>query len=100
LSSKKEIPGHRLIGGSLEGKKLPLIGFGNNGKKVAELAQGIGMEVLAYDIVKPENSGGVKFVSMEACFKEGNFISLHGAITGKTKKLVNKEKLEMMKKTL
>jgi len=89
----------RFMGNSLEGKKLALIGFGNIGRKVGQLAQGIGMEVLAYDIAKPEDSGGVEFVSMGTCFREGDFISLHAPLTAETKNLVKKGKLEMMKKT-
>jgi len=67
--------------------------------KYAQLAKGIGMNVIAYDIFHAEgieNELGMKYVELEELFAQSDFISLHTpAINGA--KLINAETIAKMK---
>ena len=64
----------------LRGKTLGIIGFGRIGQKLCELARGIGMRVLAYDIYQSEELEeklGMKYVGLDELLSSADFISLH-----------------------
>ncbi len=85
----------------LKGKKLGVIGTGEIGQKVSEIALAFGMEVLAYNRSKKEifnNCSNFTWRPLSELFKSSDFISLHLPLTEETEGLVNKEKLELMKK--
>ena len=83
----------------LQGKTLGIIGFGRIGQKLAALAKGIGMDVIAYDIYHVdgiEEKLGKKYVELDELFAQSDFISLHTpAINGK--KLIDAENIAKMK---
>ena len=83
----------------LQGKTLGIIGFGRIGQKLAALAKGIGMDVIAYDIYHVdgiEEKLGMKYVELDELFAQSDFISLHTpAINGK--KLIDAENIAKMK---
>lgn len=93
-------------GTELRGKTLGIIGFGNIGMEVAKIAWGIGMNVLAMDIVQKKISlplvlaNGMKVeipmetASKDEVLKNSDFISIH--IAGKTEALT-KEDFEKLK---
>jgi len=88
----------------LAGLTMGIIGFGRIGRAVANLAMAFGMKVIAYDIVTlskiPGGSpGGCQFVEMDDIFRVSDVISLHCPLTPQTKNIINKERLEGMKKT-
>jgi len=69
----------RRRGVEVENRTLGLIGSGEIGKRIALLATGIGMKVLAYDPL-PDYSfspNNFKFVSMDELYGEADIISLH-----------------------
>lgn len=88
---------NRLI--ELYEKNFGIIGFGNTGKAVAQIAQAIGMKVLVY--TRHPNlsyeSETLKFVSREELFEKSDIISLHCPLTEETRNMVNKESIQKMK---
>lgn len=90
-------------GTELRGKKLVLYGYGFVARYVAKIANGIGMEVYAYDPYLTNEimtKDGVKPVATVAdIFKTGDYISLHIPATAETKKSINWELLSLMKDT-
>ena len=88
-----------LLGFDLHGKTVGIIGTGNIGKAFAKIIKGFGCKVLAFDIVTDSEmeQDGVTFVSLETIFKESDIISLHCPLNEKTKHLIDKKSLSMMK---
>lgn len=85
----------------LEGKTMGIIGFGRIGRSVGDLANALGMKVLAYDtnMSNPPSYNNFDWSSLEDLFKQSDVISLNCLLTDKTLGIVNKEKLALMKKT-
>jgi glycerate dehydrogenase len=84
----------------LMGLTMGIIGFGSIGQATAKLALTFGMKVLAYDIITPSSiPQGCQFVELDDIFRLSDVISLHCPLTPQTKKIINKERLELMKKT-
>ena len=85
----------------LEGLTLGIVGLGNTGSAVARIAQGFGMQVLAYTS-KPQDAlpaGIRKAASIEQLFSESDVLSLHCPLTPDTRHLVNASRLALMKPT-
>jgi glycerate dehydrogenase len=84
----------------LSGLTLGIIGFGRIGRTTAKLALAFGMKVIAYDIIKPSRMPeGCQFVGLEDVFRDSDVVSLHCPLTSQTEKIVNRERLTLMKKT-
>ena len=94
--STGEINSQNLIGIELCEKTMGIIGLGAIGRKVMNIAHGFNMEVLAYDT---NPVGAYDFVSLEELLKKSDFISINCPLTPKTKNLINRETLSMMKKS-
>lgn len=86
------------------GKKLGVIGLGAIGVKVANAATHMGMEVYGYDPYISVNaawnlSRNVKHIdSLEEIYKECDFITIHVPLMDATRKMINKDAIQMMKK--
>jgi D-3-phosphoglycerate dehydrogenase len=81
---------------------LGLIGFGNIGKAIAKRAKGFDLKVLVYDPyvdAKQVEAFSAEVVAMEEIFAKSDFISLHAALNEKTRKMIGKEQLSLMKRT-
>ncbi|QLC48816.1 glycerate dehydrogenase [Methanolobus zinderi] len=89
-------------GNQLMGKTLGVIGTGNIGSRVIEIAHGYKMQVLAYtahpDPVK-EKQLGVRFVDMDTLLEESDILTLHVPLTPSTEKMIGAEELMKMKST-
>lgn len=78
-------------------KTIGIVGLGNIGTRVAEIANGMGLNVIAYNHT-PRQVANVKNVSLKTLFKTADFISLHlKTVPGKTVGIVTKELLELCK---
>ena len=92
-------------GTEIAGKKLGVIGLGAIGVKVANAALNLDMEVYGYDPYISVNaawnlSSAVKHVSSaEDIYKECDYITIHVPLLDSTKKMINKEAIDMMKPT-
>lgn len=95
-----EWPKGKYIGIELGGKTLGVIGFGRIGKAVAHMARGIGMRILATDVIDVsadvEKIGG-KQVPLEQLLKESDVVSIHVSLTPETYRLLNEERLALLK---
>lgn len=85
----------------LYGKTLGVLGTGAIGAAVAELGLAFGCDVVAYNrSEKPELvEKGVKYMPLDDVLKASDILSIHVPLTGETKHLINKERLELMKPT-
>ena len=84
------------LGIELKGKTLGIIGLGNIGSRVAELAQGIGMKVIAYDR-SPKQKDGVEIKTMEEVLRESDTISLHVTHEEGNRGMISKDQIAKMK---
>lgn len=84
----------------LTGKTLGLVGYGDIGRKVAEIGKAFGMRVLV-NRRHPNNDQdkGIEFVDRESLFSQSDAVSLHCPATPDTIGFVNKELLSLMKPT-
>jgi len=85
----------------LAGQTLGILGFGKIGHTVAAIASAFGMNVIYYDITEPqEDLPGIRRVyTLAELFRQSDILSLHCPLTKDTEKIVNKEHLQLMKKT-
>ncbi len=81
----------------LSGKTLGIFGYGNIGKRVASIAQAFGMKVIC--CTRTPKEGMPEAVSFEDLLKRSDFLTLHAPLTDKTKNIINKESLSLMKKS-
>lgn len=66
----------------LKGKTLSVVGLGNIGKQVAQMAEAFGMEVVFYDrsVIAREVGLALDWMSvdtLEEAFRQGDFVTLH-----------------------
>ncbi len=91
----------RALGVELLGKSLSLIGFGHAGSKVAPMARGFGMDVLAWSrSMTPASAAraGVRAASMEECM-EADFVTIQLHATPETRGIVSRAHIARMKPT-
>lgn len=88
------------VGLDLREKTLGLLGLGNIGSKVAEIAKAFEMNVLAWSQNLTEDKAtehGTKLVSKEALFEQSDIISIHVILSERTRGLVGDSELRLMK---
>ena len=83
----------------LSGKKLAIIGYGNIGRKVAEMARGFGMEILIS--VRPGSQAPIPQgrMTLNELLSRADIVSLHCPLTPQTKNLIDSRALALMKPT-
>lgn len=84
------------MGFELKGKTLGIIGLGDIGSRTAELAQGIGMKVIAHDLF-PKTVPGVEMKTMEQVLTGADAIVLHTTHEEKNKNLIGQKEIGQMK---
>ena len=90
------------IGFELKGKILGLICLAKIGTQVAKVAKAFGMEVCAWSEnlnLSHANQLGVLPMSKEDLLKNSDIVSIHLVLGKKSKNLITKKEIEMMKKT-
>jgi D-3-phosphoglycerate dehydrogenase len=80
----------------LAGKTLGLIGLGGIGREVARIAQGVGMQVVAWNRT-PRADAGVPLVDLDALLARSDVVSLHLALTEETRGLIDARAIARMK---
>lgn len=80
----------------LRGLSMGIVGFGNIGRAVAELARAFGMKVLVHTPTR-KSADFVSFTDLETLFRNGDVVSLHCPLTPQTQNLVNTQRLSWMK---
>lgn len=90
----------KFMGVELFNKTLGIIGIGNIGGQVAKRAQGLEMNVIAYDPFLSEDrakAAGIRKVSLDELFAQADFITIHTPLTPETKGLLNSTTISRMK---
>lgn len=92
----------RMVGTQLGGKTLGIVGLGNIGKRLARLARGLGMQVLATDPYADQAFAAahqVGIVDLDTLLAQADYVSLHVFGGKDNAALINAEKLALMKPT-
>lgn len=92
-------PKTKYIGRDLHGATFGIVGFGEIGRRVARLAQGLGMNTIAYDPFAPDEGGTAVSKDLHAVLADSDVVSLHCPLMPETHHLMNAERLSLMKPT-
>ncbi len=90
----------KFMGVELYHKTLGIVGLGNIGSQVAKKAQGLEMNVIAYDPFLSEEKAkatGIRKVSLDELFAQSDFITIHTPMTAETKGIINSKTISRMK---
>jgi D-lactate dehydrogenase len=88
-----------LTGFDMHGKTAGIIGFGKIGKVLANILNGFGCRVLAFDpLPDPSWQDKVRFTDVDTICREADIISLHAPLTPETKYLIAKDRIGRMKR--
>lgn len=91
------------VGTDLFGKTLGLLGLGKIGTKVANIGKAFGMNVIAWSpnlTLEKTNPLGVALApSKEFLLQQSDFISIHLVLGDRSRLLIGKRELELMKRT-
>ncbi|WP_369716995.1 NAD(P)-dependent oxidoreductase [Leptotrichia alba] len=91
----------------IEGKILGIVGFGNIGKRIAQIAEILGMKIMVAKNAE-KNYGktnsviekdGVLQYDLDKVLKKCDVLTLHVPLTDSTRNLINLEKMKKMKKS-
>ena len=90
----------KFMGTELKGKTLGIVGFGNIGQRVAEMASVIGMKIITNSNSASDedlSKFGATKVSTEKLLTESDVLSLHTKLNDNTKNMLNKSSIGTMK---
>jgi len=95
------------IGDELNGRTLGIVGIGASGTELARLGRGFRMRMLGVDVLPIDDSRvrelGLEFFggldSLERIMKEADYLSIHVPLTSKTRGMIGKHELSLMKKS-
>lgn len=90
----------KFMGVELYNKTLGIVGMGQIGGYLAKMAQGLSMNVIAYDPYLAEERAkkmGVELVTLADLFRRADIITVHTPLTPETKSLINAAAIETMK---
>lgn len=90
----------RLMGFTIHGKTVGVIGTGQIGKAFCNIMQGFGARIVAYDKYPSDEleKEGIEYKSLDEVFNISDIISLHCPLTPETHHLINQDTLKKMKK--
>lgn len=83
----------------LDKKTMGIIGFGRIGQKTSQIAQALGMKILAYDEYRNlqlENEN-CKYTSLDDLLEKSDVITLHCPLLPSTEGIINKHNIKKMK---
>jgi len=89
-----------LRGIDLKGRTIGIVGFGEIGTSVSEIAKGFGMNIIVYTKVrdlKLSKKFGFKYVDFNYLLKNSDIITFHVPLTPETKYMINKKNINLIK---
>ncbi|WP_326688445.1 MULTISPECIES: D-2-hydroxyacid dehydrogenase family protein [unclassified Streptomyces] len=96
-------PWQSTVGTDLNGRRLGLLGLGKLGGRMARIAPAFGMEVLAWSQnltqERAEEVGARRAASLQELLETADFVSVHLALSDRTRGLLGVEELAAMKPT-
>jgi len=90
----------KIVGNTVNGRTIGILGLGKIGKSVARMAKGLNMNVLACDINEDYQFAdryNVKYVDFVNLIKESDFISCHLPLNSKTENMISSKEFNKMK---
>ncbi len=89
----------QLLGSTVSGATLGIIGLGRIGHAMAQRAKGFGMRILYHGGSNQDFAAdvGAEQVSLDTLLSESDFVSLHCPLTPQTKHIINAAALSRMK---
>lgn len=81
------------------GKRWGIIGLGNIGRRVADIAKAFGAEVVYYSASGHPAQEGYEQVDFDTLLRTSDIISVHAPLNERTEGLINREAFSKMKKT-
>jgi D-3-phosphoglycerate dehydrogenase len=83
----------------LRGKTLGIIGYGNIGSQVSNMAEAMGMHVIYHDVATKLPHGNAKQIrDLKEVLKQSNIVTLHVPSDATTRNMINTDTLKSMKK--
>ncbi len=91
---------HGLLGFTMKGKTVGVIGTGNIGAEFCKIMLGMGCHVIAYDVKENAEliNKGIQYLPLEEILKRSDIVSLHCPLMPQTHHLINARTLGIMKK--
>lgn len=89
-------------GTTVGGKTLGILGLGGLGRRVAEIGHAFGMKIQAWSqnmTAEQAEAAGARLVSKEEVFATSDIITVHLALSDRTRGIVGAPDLQLMKKT-
>ena len=82
----------------LRGKTLGIIGYGNIGSQVSNMAEAMGMHVIYYDVATKLPHGNAKQIrDLKELLKQSDIVTLHVPSDASTRNMINADTLKAMK---
>lgn len=95
FAAKNTFPGMEILG-----KTIGIIGVGHIGSRVAKMAMGLGMKVIAYDpYVKSVPEGVVLTDDKDEVVRQADVLTLHPVLNDETRNIIGRKELALMKPT-
>ena len=91
---------NKFMGSEVSNKTMGIIGIGRVGSIVANRAQGLKMNVIAYDPFISREAAekmGISLASFDEVLEKADFISVHTPLTDETRGLINASSFDKMK---
>ena len=95
-------PLQKFLGIEIEGKTLGIVGLGNLGARVAEMARAMGMQVIAWSenlTAERCREVGVTHATRQQLFATADIVTIHIVLSDRSRGLVGQQELGWMKPT-
>ncbi len=80
----------------LQGKRVGIIGLGNIGKRVAEIARAFGCEIVYYSSSGKDRHDRYRRLQLDALLRSADIVSVHAPLSDRTKNLITYDKIQLM----
>jgi glyoxylate reductase len=85
-----------MLGTSVQGKTLGIVGYGAIGRATAARARAFGMDIAYYQRRRAEDAGDAKYLPLEELLATADVVSLHCPLTPETRHLIDEDALARM----
>ncbi|TDH74245.1 hypothetical protein CCR75_006691 [Bremia lactucae] len=100
MRSSEPLDRQHLVGTELAGKILGVVGIGQAGRRVVDIARTLGLQIYGFDPNVNQEAAdlmGVKCVSLDTLYHTCDFITFHAPLTARTRGMFGDEALEKCK---
>ena len=93
------LPYMEMRGTELAGKTLGIVGLGAIGRRLALVAEALGMTCIAYDPFVHDPPSGIAVKDLDEVLADSDFVSIHAPLTEETDGMIDSGRLSLMKST-